>query len=1454
MIIKHFYNHIMKPSAFCTVSTDHHNLIGLLLSLSIHHTNEKIFCLVDTRTKKYLDELTPQPKLNITWIVELDKYLTTDHQETDHEETISKSHLSKEYLLEKIKVIDYALQEYTDVMYIKSDTFVLGKLDEIEDPIDSYAVQLQLQFSQTALLWINDKNIPKMCRNYIDHIDKIDEKIIIENLEKELTSSVFEDNFHITNNFFTSNSRSFFVLQRDFQANLNDRKIYYQGKELKSVQINFMNNNGNSLNDDNNKNSLNDDNIKKFNEFIFSLLRKVKRYPELLIIQRIVDKHWTIQIPTQPKKDHWAHGDDMFRELAVMLSEKNNDLIIERHPGCHVWLKPDVLLQDRPNYDPDNRESKKALLVKMGNMDVKIEGRALEKEGYQVKPWIFWPRTARKLEALLGDDPRKSRKKLIERIYESIFIGNYENSVQEKYRKPYQNMEKYITFYHCLAGQKQKFSQEEYLEKLSDSKFGLCLRGYGSKCNREIELMALGTVPLITPDVNIDSYQDPPQEGKHFIRLDKEDDYHQVVNSITDEKWEEMSQNCVEWYMKNSHSNNCWQNTIEDLLYNFDYNIPVKSPFPVTKTNYIKLNEYHAFYNWDSYGNDVKYLPHKPLNELKEICDQDNSLIAFNTLGYFKNKIKRVNEFFSFPNVCLYVHKERFANLVENQLEYEFDKNYKIALLVSTTGRGIESIDELPILNILIPSLIKSKVHADNLDKVEFVLYIGYDENDPLYDNEEVLLIIKNKINSIIKDSTIKDSTIKINVNYYKYHNDTKSPVLIWNHLFKQAYQDQCDYFYQLGDDIEFINKYWLEHFIHRLKTNSIPDFGAVGPVEVDNLAIITQSFVSRTHYDIFGYYFPPTFKNWFCDNWIDNVYNYFCSVMLNSIYLKNSSDVASYQIDYVGEQTFHKELQMGIATIKTWLSKKGLQEVESICTLATNGCYHELELMLYSLVKIRFQKPILILCDSLVEEKIKLSNQNFKSLKIQLFNQLNTYTDINRYGQPQRWTEFMLTKCDVIDIGLEKYANTLYVDCDIFFINSYSLILPQEIDIGLSTHGHTQSQTDQFGKYNGGYVFVKNCDFTNWWREETRKNPKYHEQKILDQAPEKFVVVEIPWNHNFGWWRVIDSPNKEEMKRRITINNQTICLDNQPIINFHTHLNDKFYKIFEFNDYLINLLKQTSHKEIIQFIENNLNAKKSLIFGNISKDDFWKNYLTSAKELNYQTNHIHNQHLLKTLGIQKIYCINLGHCTSRWERMSERFKKYGIKVERFEAITPEHELVMKTKETKTLPSGKNDSYYACSLSHLGVIRDALENNYNKIIVLEDDVQFLDNWILFLEAWLRSIDKLDLFIFDSSMYDSTGFSPGLKKNCHNSYCAGGYVISNSAIQEYVNIYDNSENFKNNEDIMCRIYTQNNSYTSVPRICVQENLDTNIQTEAHIEKLQNWMDNVYFKIYDPTLYY
>ena len=95
-----------------------------------------------------------------------------------------------------------------------------------------------------------------------------------------------------------------------------------------------------------------------------------------------------------------------------------------------------------------------------------------------------------------------------------------------------------------------KYTQEEYLDLLRKSRFGLCLPGYGPKCNREIELMALGVVPIITPGVDL-TYFNPLVDGIHYVYVESPEELKSVIEKITESKWVEMSESCLDWFEDN---------------------------------------------------------------------------------------------------------------------------------------------------------------------------------------------------------------------------------------------------------------------------------------------------------------------------------------------------------------------------------------------------------------------------------------------------------------------------------------------------------------------------------------------------------------------------------------------------------------------------------------------------------------------------------------------------------------------------------------------------------------------------------------------------------------------------------------------------------------------------------------------------------------------------------------
>lgn len=84
-----------------------------------------------------------------------------------------------------------------------------------------------------------------------------------------------------------------------------------------------------------------------------------------------------------------------------------------------------------------------------------------------------------------------------------------------------------------------------------------------------------------------------------------------------------------------------------------------------------------------------------------------------------------------------------------------------------------------------------------------------------------------------------------------------------------------------------------------------------------------------------------------------------------------------------------------------------------------------------------------------------------------------------------------------------------------------------------------------------------------------------------------------------------------------------------------------------------------------------------------------------------------------------KIYCINIDRRTDRWEKCLIEFEKHGLNVERFSAIDG---------NTENYNLGyPYDNELAGSISHLNLIKKVKELNLKNVLILEDDVEFVEN-------------------------------------------------------------------------------------------------------------------------------
>lgn len=534
----------MIPGSFCTIATKatSFELFGLLLSIGIHHPDAKVFVMCDSYTKNYIKSATPKPNINIHWRTQLDEYTDLDRN------AMESKGLFLQFLMNKIAVMKFALKHVGDTLFLDSDIVLFSPITQIDKNkkvgvSKQYLVEKSLKetgYFNAGMIWTNNIQVCNDWKSYCK-TSHYYEQSAIESVVNKYSSFTFGEECNIQSWRYHFNNEIGVPLEKYFNASQNG-SITYKGKEVVCIHTHFK-----------------DKRHSSFNNLILKYLVLAKRYKELLIISRIIADRWVLQIPTNGHQDS-------FRELALMLGEKNADVSIQKTKGNYCQILPNIILYDYPTLEWIDKSVISSSLLLLGNGDVKEEGNIVrEKTGLHVLPWIFWPKHSRILETFLTSHPslRYSQRKT-----ESIFIGKIENKEQYKHRKSFiDEWSEAVTLFECVINKPHSYSQNDYLELLRNSRYGLCIRGYGKKCHREIELMALGTVPIVTDDVNTSSFLEPLVEKTHYFKASSPTEFKKIINKTNQETWKKMSIACQEWYMRNIHSSNAWNSMISKILF-----------------------------------------------------------------------------------------------------------------------------------------------------------------------------------------------------------------------------------------------------------------------------------------------------------------------------------------------------------------------------------------------------------------------------------------------------------------------------------------------------------------------------------------------------------------------------------------------------------------------------------------------------------------------------------------------------------------------------------------------------------------------------------------------------------------------------------------------------------------------------------------------------------------------
>ncbi len=259
-----------------------------------------------------------------------------------------------------------------------------------------------------------------------------------------------------------------------------------------------------------------------------------------------------------------------------------------------------------------------------------------------------------------------------------------------------------------------------------------------------------------------------------------------------------------------------------------------------------------------------------------------------------------------------------------------------IGILIPCTSKGRDGWTDIKS-TYLYNMTVKTLLMTQN-DCYDYTVCVGYDTGDRIFSDPAAHAEIS-RLSAVFKS---------LRFQFIEMKDVTKGHVTVmWNILFRRAYDAGCDYFYQCGDDIVFHTKGWTRDCIVALESHD--GYGLVGPINNNN-HILTQAFVSRRHMEVFGFFFPEEIINWCCDDWYNEVYAPTHLFPLRSHYCSNNGGPPRYTIN--NDPTYEADamnktmrLRQETSVIAQRDRTKLMNHINSKCTFSTPIVMSQLDL-----------------------------------------------------------------------------------------------------------------------------------------------------------------------------------------------------------------------------------------------------------------------------------------------------------------------------------------------------------------------------------------------------------------------------------------------------------------------------------------------------------------------------
>lgn len=154
---------------------------------------------------------------------------------------------------------------------------------------------------------------------------------------------------------------------------------------------------------------------------------------------------------------------------------------------------------------------------------------------------------------------------------------------------------------------------------------------------------------------------------------------------------------------------------------------------------------------------------------------------------------------------------------------------------------------------------------------------------------------------------------------------------------------------------------------------------------------------------------------------------------------------------------------------------------------------------------------------------------------------------------------------------------------------------------------------------------------------------------------------------------------------------------------------------------------------------------------------------------------------------VDRIFVINILTRIDKYEKMVKQFEELGIKnYERFDAYVPTEESVHNDQCQSELDKRLCfRGAIGCKFSHFNAIKEAKKRGYNRILILEDDALFVQDFVDKFSRVSNEINFIDwsiLYIGANHKEKGKSVTKSVKR-CSKAFTTSSYILSSKVYDQ-----------------------------------------------------------------------